>query len=249
MTFQKTKFERLELKQKHKKCALVLREIYEKLLVRDDDIALLKETYFTYCKWMHLDPFPQLHDAKLLSDRYHWHLSQAHIQLKEHNLLPHIRKGDHIPKTNFSNIAIYLDNVRSAYNVGSILRTTEALRIGSIYFAEKTPFIDNSKVQKTSMGSSEIVPCFQEFSLENLPRPFIALETSEDAENVTDFIFPKAFTLILGNEEFGISDKMLSMVDHLVEIPLFGKKNSINIACAYSIAANEIRRQHTFGIL
>ncbi len=179
-------------------------------------------------------------DLKALADRYHWHLQLAGRSLKEHNLLPSLRTGDHLPKFGFPDIAIYLDHVRSAYNVGSILRTTEALRIGKVYFSEKTPFIDNDKVKKTAMGAAEIVPCFQNIPLASLPRPIIALDTSDAALSVAEFDFPKSFTLILGNEEYGISNESLKEADFIVEIPLFGAKNSINIACAFAIAAAQI---------
>src|SRR5690606_20715837 len=97
-----------------------------------------------------LSPTPSKQE---LADCYHWHLNAAGQIVKEHRLLPHIRKGDHEPKRPFLPIAVYLDQLRSAYNVGSILRTMEALRIGELYTSELTPFLDNEKVQHTSMGS------------------------------------------------------------------------------------------------
>jgi tRNA G18 (ribose-2'-O)-methylase SpoU len=242
--FTSKKFEKLELKQQHKKCAYLLRFLYEKILNNETDYFEIIDIYKKYLKWMHLSDFSLSCDLKKLSDQYHFHLKNANIHLKEHNLLPNIRRKDRDPSLDFPNIAIYLDNIRSAYNVGSILRTTEALRAGMLYFKEKTPFIDNNKVIKTSMGASEIVPCYNNFSIKDLPKPFIALETAEDAIAVSDFIFPKNFTLILGNEEFGISDDLLNKADYFIDIPLYGKKNSINVACAFSIAAAEIRRQH-----
>jgi tRNA G18 (ribose-2'-O)-methylase SpoU len=186
-------------------------------------------------------------DRKTLADRYHWHLEQAHLSLKEHNLLPMIRTGDRTAKLDFSPVAIYLDRVRSAYNVGSIFRTTEALRIGQIHCSEKTPFIDNEKVQRTAMGAAELVPCFQNTPLDQLPRPFIVMDTSEEAIPLSDFLFPPTFTLILGNEEYGVSSPLLAEADYLIEVPMFGAKNSLNVACAFAIAAAEIRRQFSQG--
>jgi len=167
----------------------------------------------------------------------------AGLSLKEHHLLPTLRTGEHQAKLDFPNVAIYLDHVRSPYNVGSILRTVEALRIGKVYFSEKTPFIDNEKVNRTALGSAELVPCFQNVDLSDLPRPLIALDTGNAAIPVAEFEFPASFTLVLGNEEYGISNEVLKEVDFIVEIPLFGAKNSINIACAFAIAAAKIRNQ------
>ena len=185
---------------------------------------------------MQLPPLTTL-TLELLSDLYHEHLRKSHISLKEHNLLPSIRQGDRAPLLPFGEQCVYLDQMRSAYNVGSILRTVEALRLGAVYFHENTPFATHDKVQKVSMGSAAIVPCYQISDLTKLPRPLIALETGIDAEPVSSFIFPQSCTLVIGNEEYGVSSTVLKEVDAIVEIPLFGKKNSINAACAFAIAA------------
>jgi tRNA G18 (ribose-2'-O)-methylase SpoU len=233
MSFEKRKFLQLDLKARHKKCAELLRKCYEE---KSSDLS----QYNKMLEWMHFNPYIHT-DFKALANRYHWHLQLAGLSLKEHNLLPTLRTLDRPPKLPFPNIAIYLDHVRSAYNVGSILRTAEALRIGKVYFSEHTPFIDNEKVQRTAMGAAELVPCFQNIPLSSLPRPIIALDTSDAAIPVQEFEFPDSFTLILGNEEYGISNESLKEADYIVEIPLFGAKNSINIACAFAIAAAKIR--------
>lgn len=233
--FTKRKFQQLTLAQQHRKCAELLRKLYE---AKHPDL----ENYNIYLSWMKLAPW-ETFELKLIADRYHDHLKLAGLNLKEHNLLPQIRTGDRTAKCNFPPISIYLDYVRSAYNIGSILRTTEALRIGSVHFSTKTPFIDNEKVQRTAMGAAEIVPCFANASLETLPQPIIILDTSEEAIPVSDFIFPPSFTLVLGNEEYGVSDASLKLATHVIEVPMLGSKNSLNIACAFAIAAAEIRKQ------
>jgi len=241
-TFTKKKFLNLDIKKKHKTLAELLRNIYEKLLLKQYVLHLFKY-YNQLCIWQGLKTF-ETKNLKEIADKYHYHLNLANISLKEHNLLPTLKTidGNNDEKPFLEN-AIYLDGLRSAFNVGNIIRTTEALRIGKIYFDEKTPFIDNEKVQKTSMSSYQFTKCYNKFDIKNLPRPFIGLDTSKDSIPIYDFIFPKNFTLILGNEEVGISDKMLKEVDYLIEIPMLGFKNSINVASAYSICSNEIRRQ------
>jgi len=239
--FTKNKFLKLDIKSQHKKLSEILRQIYEKLLLKQYTDHLFKY-YHQLCNWIGLDTINK--DLKIISNRYHFHLNKANISLKEHNLLPTLRsidgKNSEMP---FLKIAIYLDNLRSAFNVGNIIRTTEALRIGKIYFDKNTPFIDNEKVQKTSMGSYQLTKCENIFNLKDLPRPFIGLDTSDKSISINSFIFPEKFTLILGNEEYGISDKMLNKIDYLIEIPMLGFKNSINVASAFAICANEIRRQ------
>lgn len=233
MTHIKRKFLQLDSQQRHKKCAELLRAHYEQ---KSTDLA----DYNTLLEWMNFNPYVYS-DHKSLADRYHWHLQQARLSLKEHHLLPSLRTGDRVAKLGFPDVAIYLDHVRSPYNVGSILRTIEALRIGKVYFSEKTPFIDNEKVQRTAMGAAELVPCFQNIPLTSLPRPIIALDTSEIAIPLSEFSFPKSFTLILGNEEYGISSEALKEADHIIEVSMYGAKNALNIACAFAIAAAKIR--------
>ncbi len=180
----------------------------------------------------------------ILSDRYHMHLEKAKIALKEHDLLfPAFHTMDHASSAPWLPVTIYLDNLRSAFNVGSILRTTEAFRLGSVRFGKATPFIDNLKVQKTSMCTYDKISCERVASLAELPRPLIALETAEEAPSIFHFEFPDSFTLLLGNEEYGLSEEALSQRDAIVKIPLCGFKNSLNVASAFAIASSVISHQ------
>ena len=175
-----------------------------------------------------------------LANRYHYHLTEAGLSLKEHNLLYPIRKGDTDSAVPYLPISIYLDNLRSAHNVGSIIRTTEALRLGTLLFSPTTPGPDNKKVRDAAMGAT--VPYREDVSIEDLPRPLIALETAEEAPAFYDYPFPKEFTLLVGNEEYGLSEKALTHADAIVQIPLCGSKNSLNVANAYAIIANYVRQ-------
>lgn len=221
--------------ERHKKCAELLRAAYEN---RESDL----ERYAEIAAWMEIEPLEQV-GPKEIAERYHWHLEKTGRCLKEHNLLPQLRTGDRTPKTDYLPIAIYLDNLRSAYNVGSILRTCEALRIGAVYFSEKTPFLDNEKVERTAMGAAALVRCQRGTPLSELPRPILVLDTSDEAIPLANYRFPTSFTLVLGNEEVGVSDASLALADTLLEIPLLGAKNSLNVACAFAIASAQIRTQ------
>ncbi|MCH9614325.1 MAG: tRNA (guanosine(18)-2'-O)-methyltransferase [Chlamydiia bacterium] len=191
--------------------------------------------YRTLEKRLQLSPIPWTIEAR--SNRFHIHLKEAGLSVKEHNLL--IETGDKASSVPFGNIHIYLDHIRSAHNVGSILRTTEALRIGPVSFSENTPYIDNKKVCDSAMGCASLVPT-NHTSLIDLPRPIIALETAPDAPSIYDFSFPSICTIIVGNEEFGISEKNLALADHIVQIPLPGSKNSLNVACAFALLSGVI---------
>lgn len=242
--FTKRKFLSFPLERQHKKCAEIVRYQYELGLqggLIQDGLAV----YNQLLDWMCLPPLNQP-SAKTLADCYHFHLKQAGVLKKEHDLLPTVRTTDRPQGEEAWPIAIYLDHLRSAHNVGSIIRTTEAFALGSLYFSSQTPFIDNKQVQDASMGTHQWVSCYQDVELETLKRPIVVLETSDEALSLNEFIFPPAFTLVVGNEEYGCSDTTLSQADYLIEIPLRGRKNSLNVANAFAIAASEINRQKRF---
>lgn len=241
MDFTKPRFLGLPLRQQHKKCAQLLRQVYD--LMRDEPAARgMLDHYNTLQAWMGLALLDDL-NFKRLADRYHWHLQAAQVNLRENNLLHSVRTGDREAGEPLLPIAIYLDNVRSAFNVGSIIRTAEALALGAIYCGGMTPTVENRQVQNTSMDASQWVPCHQGVALEQLPRPVVVLDTSSEATSLHDFIFPDQFTLVLGNEEYGCSDATLLQADYLIEIPLYGRKNSLNVANAFAVVAVEVQRQ------
>lgn len=212
--------------KQHKKCAEALRK---------SDL----DTYAKYQLWLGLEPLPDGQEA--LSNRYHYHLKAAGHGHKEHNLL--ITQGDKASGQEAWPIAIYLDQLRSAHNVGSIVRTCEALSLGTLYFSPGTPSLDHPQVQKTAMGAAAWVKTALCEQIEQLPRPIVALETAAEAVSLYEFAFPEAFTLAIGNEEYGLSTSLLEAADYLVKIPLRGRKNSLNVANAFAIAAAEIQRQ------
>jgi tRNA G18 (ribose-2'-O)-methylase SpoU len=226
---------------RHKKASQLLRKAFHQ-----DPNALHDYRHVEF--WLQLSSL-DITNFEEVADRYHDHLRCAGENLKEHNYLSRLLQCDKmadplLSEEGFLPIAIYLDNLRSAFNVGGILRTTEALRLGKVYFGKNTPFVDNPKVYKTSMGTDSKVFCYKISDLDVLPRPWVGLETVHEASNIHSFAFPKEFTLFLGNEEYGLSEEVLQGCDHLVKIPMHGFKNSLNVACAFSIAAAEIRRQH-----
>lgn len=233
-SFTQLKFANLPLPQQHKKAAEALRSYIE--IPSNSSL----EYYLTISGWLGLS-LPDNAPFHLLSDRYHWHLDQAGRSHQEHNFL--IQKKDATSTIPFLPIAIYLHQLRSAFNVGSIIRTTEAFRLGALYFSSDTPFATHSKVQKASMGAWESVACYQVTCIETLPRPWIALETAINAPPVQEAVFPQRFTLMLGNEEYGLPDDLLAQVDSCVQIPLVGSKNSLNVAAAFAIAAAQIAHQ------
>ena len=181
---------------------------------------------------------PLEHAFEKICDRYHYHLDQAGLSIHEHNYLT--RHKDTLSETPYLPYAVYLENLRSAHNVGSIFRTTEALRFASLYLSPETPSPENPKVAKTSMGTAPFVPHQTITDLDALPRPWIALETTETATPYNTCDIPPSATFFFGNEEYGLRKETLAKTDLTLEIPLYGGKNSLNVANAFAILAAHI---------
>lgn len=235
--YTKRKFLSLPESAQHKRCAALLREFYTSSSQCSFDY------YNEIQNWMGL-PVLSSTLREDVSGRYHEHLLRANIQLTEPSLLPGIRSGDRpYPTAPPLNIHTYLDHIRSAHNVGSILRTIEAFQLGPVHFSPKTPGPAHPQVKKTAMGAIDHLNYHCDAGIEGLIKPIIALETSDAAAHLDQFSFPSQCTLAIGNEEYGVSKKLLSSADALVEIPLYGKKNSLNVANAFAIAAATISQQ------
>lgn len=203
-------------------------EHYERFLSYDASIPLLSIGY------------------EGLSHLYHSLMESVKPDIDIPKILPTIRRLDH--KTNpipFLPWCIYLDQIRSGHNLGSIIRTTEAFRLGSIYLSNYCPSKNHKEVLKTSLGAEQHVKIYENFDLNLLPRPWIAFETTSSAQCYSSFDFSIGGTLIFGNEEFGISNEILAQADYLVEIPLQGIKNSLNVSNAFAIVASQIRQHHS----
>lgn len=143
----------------------------------------------------------------------------------------------------FCMIAV-LDNIRSALNVGSIIRTSEGLGIKEIYICGITPDENNVKVLKTSLGAEKNI-FFKHFNTTNEAINYlkekdimiIALEITEDAWELSEICPKNNFALVVGNEVSGVSPEALKASDIKAKIAMAGKKESLNVSVAYGIAA------------
>jgi 23S rRNA (guanosine2251-2'-O)-methyltransferase len=143
-----------------------------------------------------------------------------------------------------------LHNIRSCYNVGAIFRTCDAIAIEKIYLTGYTPSPKSNpeKIRKTALGAEESVKWEHKQNInkviEKLKRggiKIVALETEKSALPYFKFkpTFPSA--ILVGNEVRGIDKRTLKKVDFIVKIPMFGKKESLNVSIAFSIFAYYLR--------
>jgi len=147
-------------------------------------------------------------------------------------------------------IYLILDNLRSAFNVGSIFRTADTCRLVQVITCGYTAHPPHAKLDKTALGTLEFVPTRHFDStleaishLQQAGTPVFALETTTQSTIYTEGSYPNPLALVLGNEALGVSREVLEQCDRIVEIPLFGFKNSMNVAAAAAVITFEILRQ------
>ena len=133
--------------------------------------------------------------------------------------------------------AVYLDDIRSPFNVGSIFRTAEALGLDLIYLSPDCPSPDHPRARRSAMGCTERVN-WEYMSrddcagMENL----FALELG--GSGLEEFSFPPGGIAVIGSEELGVSPDLRAAAAEslgLVSIPLTGGKGSLNVSVAFGI--------------
>lgn len=149
-------------------------------------------------------------------------------------------------------IAVLLDNIRSAWNVGSILRSADGFGFTHAYLCGITPTADNEAVTKTSLGAEDSVPWSYHRDAVRLVKglkaegwKICALEEDPRARSISQFTnhqsvnhkSPNLSVLIVGNEVTGVDPGLLDLCDEIFYIPMLGEKKSFNVAIAFGIAA------------
>jgi 23S rRNA (guanosine2251-2'-O)-methyltransferase len=148
--------------------------------------------------------------------------------------------------------AVLLDNIRSAWNVGSILRSADGFGFAHAYLCGITPTPDNETVQKTSLGAEESVAWSYHKNAVTLTKGLksegwriSALEEDQRARAISDRASAQPAAprqvLIVGNEITGVDPGLLDQCDRIYYIPMHGQKRSYNVAIAFGIAAYALR--------
>lgn len=161
-----------------------------------------------------------------------------------------LKDDEHPLKKVIIPLYLILDDLRSAFNVGSIFRSAECFGVSQIFLCGYTPTPENKKVQKTAMGTDKFVKWSTCSSVEHVISKLkkdgftiYALETTSKAKDISKTKFKKKCALILGNEALGISKDTLKLADEIIQIPLLGWKNSLNVGVCSAICCYEISRQ------
>ena len=150
--------------------------------------------------------------------------------------------------TRMKSVAVLLHNVRSAHNVGSLFRTADAAGVSKLFLTGYTPtprdrFGRSQKdVKKTALGAEVVVPWESEKSATLLVRrlrkegwTIIGVEQDPQAKDYRRIRVKASTVFVFGNEVRGLSRSLRKLCDILIEIPMHGKKESLNISVAAGI--------------
>jgi len=149
-----------------------------------------------------------------------------------------------------NNFYLIAHNIRSLYNVGSFFRTADAFGVSKLYLTGYTGTPKNFRLSKTALGAEKLVPWEHHKRLkgvlDKLKRQkikIIALENNISNTTPLNKFKPKfPMALLLGEEVAGIKQGYLKSCDNIVEIPMQGQKESLNVAVALGIAIYHIQR-------
>jgi 23S rRNA (guanosine2251-2'-O)-methyltransferase len=155
-------------------------------------------------------------------------------------------------------LVLVLNNIRSAHNVGSIMRTAEGLGVFEIRLTGYTPYPETKndsrlphlqhkqslRIHKTALGAENVIKwkyqesfdvCLTE--LKNKGFLLVALEQTDNAIPIDEFVSKSDIAIVLGNEISGIEPEALDKIATHIQIPMNGHKESFNVAVAAAIAA------------
>lgn len=152
---------------------------------------------------------------------------------------------------------LIIHNVRSAHNVGALFRTADGAGVTRIILTGYTPAppkkaslyltAAEKAFKKTALGAEEHMPWKKSASLGKILSALkeegceiVALEQYETSRDYRKYAPQSSVALIVGNEVRGVDAKVLKQCDAIIEIPMRGKKNSLNVSVAAGIALYQI---------
>lgn len=153
-------------------------------------------------------------------------------------------------------VIVILENIRSAYNVGSVFRTSDAFLIEAIYIIGYSARPPHKEIKKTALGAEETVSwkyfkttreAIDELHKENYR--VYAVEQAENSQPLQAIRFDpeERLAVIFGNEVTGVEQSTLHLCDGCIEIPQLGMKHSLNIATAAGVVLWELVRKRIAG--
>lgn len=150
-------------------------------------------------------------------------------------------------------LVLIIHNVRSAYNVGSLFRTADGAGVDTVILSGYTPSPAKDGVQfltqaekeiaKTALGAERVMKWSRESSFSRRVKKLhaegftlVALEQDAKSIDYREYTTNKNIALLVGNEVNGLDRRVLKQCDAIIDLPMYGSKNSLNVSVAGGIA-------------
>ncbi len=167
-------------------------------------------------------------------------------------------------------IIVIAHNIRSIHNIGSIFRTCDGFGVTKLYLSGYSPYPSTpndarlphirdkitKQMHKTALGAETTVPFVHVpdvatalHKLRAQGYTLYALEQAKNSVSLGEIVSPDKVALLLGEEVNGIEPELLQLVDYIVEIPMYGQKESFNVSVATGIALYGLREHKRHDIL
>jgi 23S rRNA (guanosine2251-2'-O)-methyltransferase len=149
-------------------------------------------------------------------------------------------------------VIVVLENIRSAYNVGSVLRTADAFLLEAIYTTGYTAHPPHKEITKTALGADKTVnnKHFNDAAeaitvLKKDGYKVLAVEQTEDSHQLHQFKIENGgkLAVVFGNEVSGVEQSTILLCDGCIEIPQLGMKHSLNVSVAAGIVLWELAKR------
>lgn len=148
-----------------------------------------------------------------------------------------------------SYFSLILPDIRSCHNVGAMFRTADACGVDFLYLTGYTATPPKPQIDKVSLGAEKWMPWKQYKNIKSLIKRLkkqgicvVALEKTAASKDIGTVPFKTPLALIVGNEVDGVSSDILKLCDEVVHIPMYGKKESLNVSVAAGIALYAIKQ-------
>lgn len=149
-------------------------------------------------------------------------------------------------------ITIILDNVLDTYNIGSIFRLADAVAVEKVYLCGLTETPPNTRIKKASINTWQWVnweyqkttnDAILKFRKDYPKGQVVAVEQDGKSIPFQDVIYTPPIAIVVGNETYGVSKEVLSSVDTIIELPMFGINTSLNVMVTTGIVLYDVIRQ------
>lgn len=150
-------------------------------------------------------------------------------------------------------IIVILNDIRSLNNIGSFFRTADAFNVEKIYLCGITANPPHRDIQKTALGATETVEWEFRRSIIDLVHELkeqgisvCSIEQTEKTTLLQDVPTLKAnkFALVFGNEVNGVDQDVVDASNHIIEIPQFGTKHSLNVSVCAGVVLWEFAKRY-----